>query len=511
MSDQSNADTDVLLPFLMKFNHPEPISSSPEPCNLQFQNITSGSLDLNENDGHRDSTSQMMFSTFVMTPKQQQLQQQSAGGQFFPLHMSQPVLPTFTGGTASAHPMGAMPVTSFPMVFAQAQPQQQPMVQQQPQQQQQQQQQLQGFHQVFHPQQTMIPPSSSQTAVPQAYHQYGFPQQQTQHNLTQQRPQQPMFVVAQPQGYQIQNGFPQPPAMTAPQPFMSYQQPQQHQQQQTFWNGVSAQGTSYVIVPVSSMPQQHVFQQQQQHHQIPSPAPIQVPQAFLPQQQLPITHAPQPVCVQQVVQQQPQQQQVSQLHMTAPVIDKDTWEVPTDLPAEKQLQKYVECYVQQCNPQGTSSFVQIQTFLRENFGEVVRLGLLNFENSWHRWIASCPELTLLQYSPTDVERLGLRGWADEGELRIRFTTATGYEGVDQAKAAIHDQCVTLAQQLSIELVLARGPMDIMEVRNFLSQQIPYFSNLSKSALKRILLKVDDSPLWVTGNAVKPRRPSYRPK
>ena len=46
---------------------------------------------------------------------------------------------------------------------------------------------------------------------------------------------------------------------------------------------------------------------------------------------------------------------------------------------------------------------------------------------------------------------------------------------------------------------------MVELRDVIGSKIPYLAGISKSALKRLLLKLPDSPLWVTGNVVKPRR------
>ena len=84
-----------------------------------------------------------------------------------------------------------------------------------------------------------------------------------------------------------------------------------------------------------------------------------------------------------------------------------------------------------------------------------------------------------------------------------MTSSKTYEGVDKQMAHSHDTYIAEAQKISVDFVLSRGPVDVDELRDVIGSKIPYLRGISKSALKRLLLKIPKSPLWVTGNVVKP--------
>lgn len=184
---------------------------------------------------------------------------------------------------------------------------------------------------------------------------------------------------------------------------------------------------------------------------------------------------------------------------------KNTHPSPAEQEKELRLLEAVTAFLQTTNANGTCNFSQVQCRLRETSLEIVREGLQRYESSWQWWVAETPALQLLQYSSTDIKRLGLTGWADETELRIRLMDSIDYEAADSQMAQRHKSSVAAAQKICQDIVLSKGPVDIVSLRDAVVKEHPYLEGISKSALKRIILSISDSPLWITGNVVKPRR------
>eukprot|EP00759_Apiculatamorpha_spiralis_P028992 PhF_6_TR31415/c4_g1_i1/m.46053 len=173
---------------------------------------------------------------------------------------------------------------------------------------------------------------------------------------------------------------------------------------------------------------------------------------------------------------------------------------------ERALLDAVIQYINEHNEGGSTSFSALQIQLRETHVNLVVEGLARFESSWHRWLGLCPNLTLLQYSEEDINRLSLHGWAERGELRIRLSASKQYQQVDSDKATKHREAVNLAQKICVEAVRSQGPVTVTDLQDKITAKYPYFSGISKSALKRMVLSIPESPLWVTGNVVKIRLP-----
>jgi len=168
--------------------------------------------------------------------------------------------------------------------------------------------------------------------------------------------------------------------------------------------------------------------------------------------------------------------------------------------AEQELFEIVQRYILERNPEGTVNYIQMQTALRENNPQKVHASML-LSKRWATWFDKCPEFTRVVYSTADVVRLQLTGWAEAGEPRFRMTTSTMYESIDSAAAVKHAVYVQRAIAVCFAKVSSDGPTSLAEIKKLLSQEIPYFSQLSKGGFKRILNKAPNSPLWLKNNTV----------
>jgi hypothetical protein len=172
---------------------------------------------------------------------------------------------------------------------------------------------------------------------------------------------------------------------------------------------------------------------------------------------------------------------------------------------EQRLKDAIHRYVLENNPKGSVNLVHMQTHLRETCADVVKDGLQRFENSWQLWLSVCQTVQLFQYAEEDITRLLLDGWAEANDTRIRLSTSRKWEEYDGRAAKEFNESVGKAQLACVEAVLIRGAADIADLRDIVAERVPYFQKISKNALKRILLRIRDSPLWVTGTVWKPRR------
>ena len=108
---------------------------------------------------------------------------------------------------------------------------------------------------------------------------------------------------------------------------------------------------------------------------------------------------------------------------------------------EQLLLAEVVKHIADSNRGGTCGFIHMQSCLREKSLDVVRDGLLRYDNSWHRWVEACPSLSIVQYTAFDITRLELTGWTEEHELRICVASSTNYEAVDKRMAHTHNSCI----------------------------------------------------------------------
>ena len=181
---------------------------------------------------------------------------------------------------------------------------------------------------------------------------------------------------------------------------------------------------------------------------------------------------------------------------------------PPQAQDEALLIKEMEWYLRDHCGGGSTSFINLQRNIRDAVPCLVGKVIPAYENSWHRFITRCTSLVLFHYSHDDVARLNLTTWADEHEARIRLeeTPQVVCEGHDAARAAEYASKLPELLDACADAVREKGIVEVAVLSKLLAEKVPFFDGITKSTLKRVLIRTPNSTLWVTGSYVKPRRP-----